>query len=141
MLTPWRDRTPAAIRMSGLVSRSRSRGRQRNAAGPVLGDPRVDPLPPGIEPLDLDLVVGRTRYGFTRHPPPACPDDLIDRELSPHVADRDDVVEPGVRHEDHVGVRAGRDGRRAPRRGVAGAGWAYPWPVRPDRGGPGARAA
>ena len=59
-------------------------------------------------------MVGRTRYGVTRHPPPPGPDDLIDRELTPHVGSCDDVVEPGVRYEDHVGGRAGRDGGERP---------------------------
>src|SRR6185437_14645926 len=36
------------------------------------------------------------------------------RELTPHVGSCDDVVEPGVRREDHVGVRAGRDGGERP---------------------------
>jgi hypothetical protein len=59
-------------------------------------------------------MVSVPRYLIRRHPPPAGPDDLVDRELPPHVADRDDVVEPGVRHEDYVGVRAGRDGGKRP---------------------------
>jgi len=59
-------------------------------------------------------MIGRTGYGIIRHPPPPGPDDLIDRELAPQVAHRDDVVEPGVRHEDHVGVRAGGDGGERP---------------------------
>ena len=59
-------------------------------------------------------MVGRTGHGIIRYPPPPGPDDLIDWELTPHVADRDDVVQPGVRHEDHVGVRAGGDGGERP---------------------------
>src|SRR5690348_13750086 len=103
-------------RARGLVPANRSRGRHRDVARPVLGDPPVDPFPPAVQPLDLRLMVGRPRYLIRRHPPPAGPDDLIDRELPPHIADRDDVVEPGVRHEDHVGVGAGRDGGDRPAR-------------------------
>src|SRR5215510_10031019 len=88
--------------------------RGQDLPGPVLGDPRVDPFPPAVQPLDLGLMVGRTRYGITRNPPPPGPDDLIDRELTPHVGSCDDGVEPGVRYEDHVGVRAGRDGGERP---------------------------
>ena len=54
-----------------LVSCSRSRGRHGDVARPVLGDPCVDPLPPGVAPLDLGLVVGRTGHGFIRHRGPA----------------------------------------------------------------------
>ena len=59
-------------------------------------------------------MVELTRHRVDRHPPPPGPDDLVDRELAPHIAHGDDVVQPGVRHEDHVRLRAGRDGRQGP---------------------------
>src|SRR4029077_1499009 len=97
-------------RSGGFVPWKRGHGRLDKIAGPGVRDPRVDPRPPVVQPLDLGLVVGRTGHELTRHPPPSGPDDLVDGKLSTHVADRDAVVEPGVRHEDHVVVGAGRDG-------------------------------
>ncbi len=43
----------------------------------VLGDPGVDPLPPVVQPLDLDLVLLRTRYLVERDAPPLGPDERI----------------------------------------------------------------
>ena len=59
-------------------------------------------------------MLGLARHLVERHPPPPGPDDLVDREPAPHVADAQDGVQPGVRDEDHVGVRAGRDGGQRP---------------------------
>ena len=57
---------------------------------------------------------GVPRHLVVRHPPPAGPDDLVDREPPPHIAQREDVIQAGVRHEDHVGVGAGGDGGEGP---------------------------
>ena len=59
-------------------------------------------------------MIGRTGHRVVRHPPPPGPDDLVDGELAPDIAQRDDVVQARVRHEDHVSVGTGRDGRQRP---------------------------
>ena len=61
--------------------------------------------------LDLGLVLGRTGHLIKRHPPPPGPDDLFDRELPPDIAHGNELVQPGVRHEDHVRIWAGRNRR------------------------------
>jgi len=73
--------------------------------GPVLRDPAVDQFSPVIEPLHLGIMGGGPRDRVAREPPPAGPDELVDREVPPDIPDADDVVEPGVRHDDHVRVR------------------------------------
>ena len=67
-----------------------------------------------MEPLHLGVVGGGPRYRVVRDAPPAGFDELVDREVPLDIPGADDVVEPGVRHEDHVGVRAGRDGGQRP---------------------------
>ena len=39
-------------------------------------------------------MIGRTRHLVKRHTPPSGPDDLVDGELLPHVAQRDDLSSP-----------------------------------------------
>ena len=86
----------------------------RGAAGPVLRDPArrcasTSRRATGPGPH------GQARAAPRRTaPPPPGPDDLVDGELPPDVAQSDDGVQARVRHEDHVGVRAGRDGRQSP---------------------------
>src|SRR5690348_11840063 len=116
--TSWRIRLLG--RRGGLVARSGSwargrSGRRGGGAGrAVLRDPLVDPFPPGVEPLELCLVAGRARYLVVRDPPPACLDDLVDREPRPDVTEACDVVQAGVGDEDDVGIGAGLDrGERA----------------------------
>src|SRR5487761_270685 len=84
----------------------------RNRA--VLRDPVVDPLPPVVQPLLLSIVAGRPRHLVRGDAPPLRADEMVDRQRAPDIGDRDEPVEAGVRHEDHVGLRAGGDGRDHP---------------------------
>src|SRR5690348_13670449 len=90
---------------------SRRGGRGGRAGRAVLRYPLVDPLPPGVEPLQLRLVAGRAWYRVVRHPPPARLDDLVDREPRPDVTEADDVVQAGMGDEDDVGIGAGLEDR------------------------------
>ena len=47
------------------------------------------------QPLHLGVVGGGPRDRVVRHPPPAGPDELVDREVPPDVPDADEVVSDG----------------------------------------------
>jgi len=51
-----------------------------------------------------------------RDAPPPRADDLVHRQAPPDIRGADELVHPGVGHEDHVGVGAGDDGRQRPAR-------------------------
>ena len=74
-------------------------------------DPCVDALPPVVEPSDLRLMVGAPGHLAGEYPPPLRADGLVHLQVPPDISDRDDLVEPGMGDEDHVGVGAGGDGR------------------------------
>src|SRR2546421_11292448 len=74
-------------------------------------DPCVDTLPPVVEPSDLRLMVGAPGPLAGEYPPPLRADGLVHLQVPPAISDCDDLVEPGMGDEDHVGVGAGGDGR------------------------------
>jgi hypothetical protein len=88
--------------------------RWESLAGVLGRDPRVDALPPVVEPAELGLVIGPARHLAGRHPPPAGAHVYVGSQAVPDVADADQPVQAGVRHEDHVRGRAGVDRRERP---------------------------
>ncbi len=71
----------------------------------MLVDPDVDPLPPAEQPLDLLVpVLGDLR---ARHLPPLHQQPLVHRQLTPDVADGEQVIHARVRNEHDVGRRCG----------------------------------
>ena len=88
--------------------------RRKSLTGVLGRDPRVDALPPVVEPAELDLVVGPARNLAGRHPPPAGAHVYVGSQAVPDVAGADQPVQAGVCHEDHVRGRAGVDRRERP---------------------------
>jgi hypothetical protein len=56
-------------------------------------------------------MVGAPGHLAGQYPPPLRADGLVHLQVPPDISDRDDLVEPGMGDEDHVGVGAGGDGR------------------------------
>src|SRR6185437_9306740 len=77
------------------------RGQDRGAGvvRPVLRDPRVDALPPVVEPPLLSRMVSGPGHVGGRYPPPPRVDRLVHLQVPPDVADGDDPVQPGVGDE------------------------------------------
>jgi hypothetical protein len=83
-------------------------------AGVLRGDPGIDAPPPVIKPAELCLVVRVARHVGGLDAPPVRADEDVAGQAMPHVADADQPVQAGVRHEDHVRDRAGGDGGERP---------------------------
>ena len=108
---PGRSTTPEVPQPSS-PARHRSRPEDRSS-GRFSSDPVVDPLPPAEEPVDpLLAAVGDLR---ARHLPPAHDDPLVHRQLAPHVADGEHVVEARCARRARRRRRARRPAPRAAR--------------------------
>ena len=83
-------------------------------AGVLCCNPGIDALPPVIEPAEPRLVVRVARHVGGPDTPPVRPDEDVAGQALPDVADADQPVQAGVRHEDHISGRAGVDRRECP---------------------------
>jgi len=57
-------------------------------------------------------VIFAARHLVGGHPPPCRLHHVVHRQAAPQVAHADEPVQPGVRHEDHVGFGTAGDGRQ-----------------------------
>jgi hypothetical protein len=91
-------------------------GRNISISRVLMTDPRIDALPPVVQPVNLGFAPGGARHLGGRHSPPAGAYRHVRGQALPDIADADQHVQAGVRDEDDVGGRAGGQGGEGPGR-------------------------